>query len=369
MPSIDAAAQTVFADLNQRCADAEFDRDFPENGKFIRRTIKAREYWYYQGYDAATGTKSNRYVGTVADSETTRRVEAHDRQRVDYRTRIDAVRMLRSAGFPTADALTGRVVERLAQAGFFRLRGVLVGTVAFQTYPGLVGERPMRALRTGDIDLAQDYGISVAIGESMPPVHEELQAVDASFRPVPNLSRPDYTSAFANADGFRVEFLVSNRGSDDLTGALVPMPALGGVSAQPLRYLDFLIRDPVRSTLLHAGGISVTVPAPERYAVHKLIVANERTEREKQAKDLTQAELPDRSPGPEPTRCPGSLLGRGVEPRSLLAPSPGNRCRTPRRDRAHRHHASRLRAWRNTGLRADAGRVSRIFLRSGHRSA
>ena len=233
MPSIDAAAQTVFADLNQRCADAEFDRDFPENGKFIRRTIKAREYWYYQGYDAATGTKSNRYVGTVADSETTRRVEAHDRQRVDYRTRIDAVRMLRSAGFPTADALTGRVVERLAQAGFFRLRGVLVGTVAFQTYPGLVGERPMRALRTGDIDLAQDYGISVAIGESMPPVHEELQAVDASFRPVPNLSRPDYTSAFANADGFRVEFLVSNRGSDDLTGALVPMPALGGVSAQP----------------------------------------------------------------------------------------------------------------------------------------
>lgn len=289
MPSIDAAAQTVFADLNQRCADAEFDRDFPENGKFIRRTIKAREYWYYQGYDAATGTKSNRYVGTVADSETTRRVEAHDRQRVDYRTRIDAVRMLRSAGFPTADALTGRVVERLAQAGFFRLRGVLVGTVAFQTYPGLVGERPMRALRTGDIDLAQDYGISVAIGESMPPVHEELQAVDASFRPVPNLSRPDRTSAFANANGFRVEFLVSNRGSDDLTGALVPMPALDGVSAQRLRCLDFLIRDPVRSTLLHAGGISVTVPAPERYAVHKLIVANERTEREKQAKDLTQA--------------------------------------------------------------------------------
>ncbi|WP_280136350.1 hypothetical protein [Methylobacterium sp. Leaf93] len=44
MPSIDAAEQTVAADLNQRCADAEFDRDFPENSKFIRRTIKTREY-------------------------------------------------------------------------------------------------------------------------------------------------------------------------------------------------------------------------------------------------------------------------------------------------------------------------------------
>ncbi|GJE17442.1 hypothetical protein AIGOOFII_2156 [Methylobacterium marchantiae] len=256
-------------------------------------------------------------VGTAANSETTRRVEAHDRRRIDYHTRIDAVRMLRSAGFPMADPLTGRVVERLAQARFFRLRGVPVGTVAFQSYPALVGERPTRALRTGDIDLAQDDGISVAIGESMSPVQEELQAVDASFRPVPNLSRPDRTSAFVNASGFRVEFLVSHRGSDDLTGALVPMPALGGVSAQPLRYLDFLIKDPVRSTLLHGGGNSVMVPAPERFAVHKLIVANERPEREKQGKDLTQSGfLIEALAGtsPSPWRHLGSRRGTECRP-------------------------------------------------------
>ena len=54
------------------------------------------------------------------------------------------------------------------------------------------------------------------------------------------------------------------------------MPALGGASAQPLRHLDFLIRDPVRSVLLHGGGVPVTVPAPERYCVHKILLSTER---------------------------------------------------------------------------------------------
>jgi hypothetical protein len=68
------------------------------------------------------------------------------------------------------------------------------------------------------------------------------------------------------------------------------MPALGGASATPLRFLDFLIREPSRSVVLHKGGVPVTVPTPERYAVHKLIVATERREIEKRAKDIRQAE-------------------------------------------------------------------------------
>ena len=73
------------------------------------------------------------------------------------------------------------------------------------------------------------------------------------------------------------------------------MPALGGASADPLRFLDFLIRDPIRTVLLHKGGVPVTVPAPERYAVHKLIVATRRrTDGQsvlKRDKDIRQAAL------------------------------------------------------------------------------
>jgi hypothetical protein len=69
------------------------------------------------------------------------------------------------------------------------------------------------------------------------------------------------------------------------------MPALGGASAQPLRYLDFLIHEPVWSVILHRGGVPVRVPQPARYAVHKLIVSTLRPDRSraKSDKDLIQA--------------------------------------------------------------------------------
>lgn len=180
--------------------------------------------------------------------------------------------------------------------GLFRLRGVLIGTVAFQCYSGLLGVRlPMAAILTGDPDIAQDYAISREVEDSLPPIVQLLQHVDASFRPVPHISGSGASSAFQNAEGYRVEFLTSNRGSDDYVDQPAKMPALGGASADPIRFLDFLIRDPVRTILLHRSGIPVVVPDPARYAVHKLIVASRRhTDGQgpaKREKDIRQAAL------------------------------------------------------------------------------
>jgi hypothetical protein len=65
------------------------------------------------------------------------------------------------------------------------------------------------------------------------------------------------------------------------------------MGAEPLRYLDFLIYHPVASVLLHRGGIPAAVPAPERFAIHQLIVSSlRRSDRNgyaKAAKDLMQA--------------------------------------------------------------------------------
>lgn len=289
MEWLDQATQTVFADLNQRAMDAAFDSDFPENGSFSKSIIKGREYWYYSGYDALTGKKSRKYVGPASDEAITSRVEAFDRLKGALKARLEAVRMLRAAGLPTPDGMTGAIIEKLSRAGFFRLRGVLVGTIAFQTYPGLVGARPERHLQTGDVDLAQDHGISITIGEAMTPVLAQLQEIDSSFREIPHVSERAAAATFVNARGYKVEFLVPNRGSDEHSGRLTAMPALGGAAAQPLRFLDFLIRHPVRSVLLYGGGVSVLVPAPERYAIHKLIVATRRQGREKSTKDIGQA--------------------------------------------------------------------------------
>ena len=97
-----------------------------------------------------------------------------------------------------------------------------------------------------------------------------------------------------NKDRYRVEFLTPNTGSADYDNQRVPMPALGGIYAQPLRFLDLLLADPVRSVMLHRSGVSVTIPAPERYAVHKLIVASRRQDDDngilKRTKDVSQAQ-------------------------------------------------------------------------------
>jgi hypothetical protein len=57
--------------------------------------------------------------------------------------------------------------------------------------------------------------------------------------------------------------------------------------------MDFLIRDPVRSILLHSAGISVVIPDACRYAVHKLIIVGRRKKdaggQAKRDKDLRPA--------------------------------------------------------------------------------
>ena len=280
MDQIGITHQTIFADLLQKCLDAAFDEEFPENGSFTHQTHNGKNYWYYLGYAGSSGgqtkaRKYTKYVGPADDPEITKRVEAFKHSKSSYKERRSLVASLRQVGIPNPPALVGDVVEALWKAGIFRLRGVLIGTLAYQTYAGLLGVKlPSAPIMTGDVDFAQFHAVSMLLEDTMPPMLETLKAVDETFRERPHQADSRATTAFVNAKDFTVEFLTPNRGSDDNTGHPAKMPALGGAWAEPLRYLDFLIRNPVRSLLLHKGGIAVTVPAPERFAVHKLMVAD-----------------------------------------------------------------------------------------------
>lgn len=71
------------------------------------------------------------------------------------------VSSLRRAGLPGPDPFAGDVTKALAKAGLFRLRSVLIGSVAFSTYAEMLGVRlPAAAMQTGDADFAQDFAIS-----------------------------------------------------------------------------------------------------------------------------------------------------------------------------------------------------------------
>ncbi len=238
---------------------------------------RGRRYWYFDTAKEGGG-KNRRYVGPVDDEDITRRVENFKDLKSDARARRKIVSTLvREAYLPRPEALIGEIVQTLATAGFFRLRGVLVETVAFQCYPALLGVcLPNTALQTADADFAQFHSISVTVGDALPPVLDLLRKVDPTFREVPHQTDSRRSTKFTNRSGYAVEFLTPNRGPVDNGNRPAPMPALGGASAQPLRFLDFLIHQPVRAVMLHAAGIPVLVPTPERYAIYKLIVGSRR---------------------------------------------------------------------------------------------
>lgn len=295
MKEIDISYRTMFAELTQRTLDPQFAADFPLDGWFVTVTVKDRDYWYFD-LPTPQGKDKRSYVGPHSDEAITERVKAHKEIKDNIRERRRMVSTLRRAGLPGPDPFAGDVTKALADAGLFRLRAVLIGEVAFSTYAGMLGVRlPSSAMQTGDADFAQDFAISAEVQDSLPPILKILQSVDPEFRAVPHQADKAKVVAFQNAKGHRVEFLTGNRGSDEYTGKPSPMPALGGASAENMRFLDYLIYEPVRTVLLFREGVNVLVPAPERYAVHKLIVASRRLTdtlgRVKADKDLSRAAL------------------------------------------------------------------------------
>jgi hypothetical protein len=278
------AVRTAYADLLDRAQAAAFDRDFAD-GNFVSKEVKGRRYWYFE--TKVDGTFQQKYVGAETP-DLLAQIQTHKQVRDDEKDRARIVSgLLRSYSLPRPEQDVGRVVAALAAAGAFRLNAVLVGTVAFQCYPAMLGVRlPGALIQTGDVDVAQARRLSVAVKERMPPMIDVLRGVNPAFRPVPHL-KANKATAYAAPGGLRVDFLTPNDGPE--TDDPQSLPALG-TDAQPLRFLSFLIDDPVPAVLLHESGVPVLVPAPERYALHKLIVARQRAVSSgKRDKDVAQA--------------------------------------------------------------------------------
>jgi len=279
--------QTTYAELLDRCATAAFNEAFAEEGAFTAKTVKGRKYWYFQS--GVGEDRTQRYVGPETP-ELLERIAHHREIRDDFQERRALVSTLvRSFGLPRPIPAIGNVINALAKAGVFRLRGVLVGTVAFQTYPAMLGVRlPGAPVQTGDVDIAQFKNVSVAVEDHIPPVLDVLKHVDKSFRAVPHVVDGRRVTSYAAKGGLRVDFLTPNEGGE--TGQPQALPALQ-TDAQPLRFLDYLIHEPEPAVILHDAGIHVYVPAPARFAIHKLIISRRRQEgAAKRGKDIQQAE-------------------------------------------------------------------------------
>lgn len=253
---------------------------------------KGRVYWY-DSYRVGSEVKKS-YIGE--DSEDLRarmqRVEALREDRdVRRRNRSRMIRYLRAEGFLGVDAATGSLLNAMASAGVFRLGGTIVGTQAFRLYEGELGVRFAfdQTAQTLDIDIASFERLSIALGDEVSkPLEKVLE--DFAFESAPSLDRGKTWRWKQTRSEMFVEFLTpSFSEAEDLR----PLPALG-VHAQSLHYLNYLLAEPISAAATYRDGVLLQIPRPERFAVHKLIVADRRLEGPdslKAVKDRMQAEF------------------------------------------------------------------------------
>ena len=286
--------QTLYADLAQKLADPP--STLP--GSISVKTVKGRKYLYVARVEG--GKQKQTSLGPADDPAVVERAGVIKREAAFARERRNTIAMLGKAGLQGPNAAAGKVLEMLSRAGLFDNGLVLVGTVAFQVYPALLGYRLAEsALTTQDADfVAATASVSMAIERDGAMTESEagarvdllslLRKADPTFRAIPQLDRAALPSRFTSQSGFDVELLTPARRRDEQS--CVPLPALGA-GAIPFHYLEFLVENSIRAVALYGSGVRVLVPRPDRYAVHKLIVAQNRSHGAgaKRRKDLQQA--------------------------------------------------------------------------------
>lgn len=285
--------QSRYADLIQGVFASAHARTFPSGTAFRKKFIRGRNYWYARLPDGR-----EKYVGKDIPA-ISGLIEKEGRVLVmDKESRL-LVKFLRANGFPWPGKALSKTIRALSDAGFFRLRGVLVGALAYQTYFPLFGLTPVQigveipgvpsgnaTAHTLDVDFAMFPAISVAVGDSMDKSFAKAiseaypfeQRFDSLGRPIPRW--------VDQKTGLSVDLLSPLLSADDDEPMRLPSIC---ASSTKLRFLDFLIYDEIQAAILDGAGIAVNVPRPERFAVHKLIISQERRHPVKWTKDMMQA--------------------------------------------------------------------------------
>lgn len=234
----------------------------------------ARTYWY-DTYRVGSDVMK-RYIGEDSDELRARldrlselRRDADERRK--QRSRL--IRILRAERFMSVDPGTGSLLASMENAGVFRLGGTIVGTHAFRLYEGELGVTYgfEDAAMTDDLDIASFERLSLALADTVSPTLQQVLS-DFSFEPVPTLEPEKVWRWRQTRSNLLVEFLTPSFEDDE---GLKPLAALG-VYAQSLHYLNYLVAEPINAAVPYRSGVLVRIPRPERFAIHKLIVADRR---------------------------------------------------------------------------------------------
>lgn len=276
------ALQTAYRDLLDRLQR----RPEPElSGSVLLAGTGSQKYWVVRRRVGPNVVEQR--IGPDTD-ENRVRAEAIKAQNVALKAwngeTGQIVAQLRAAGLPTPTTGTGKLINALSRSGFFRDGGILAGTNAFALYALELGA-PLddMLIRTEDVDIAADRSVRIIAGENA-SLTVSLEGI--GLNPIAG-PLEDHPVRWQTDDGIVLDILAPRRRNGESTVLLKGL----GIWAQALPFLEFCLKDPIHAVALYREGIPVRIPAPERFAVHKLIVASVRTgtHRAKSEKDLMQA--------------------------------------------------------------------------------
>jgi hypothetical protein len=283
-----AAAQTNFAELFEQVQAAAFDRsvnDLP--GSFNKKVVKGREYWYWQVRDLR-GVNRQVYLGPD-DERMAKLVQTHRDGRAPHAADLAPLASACVAlGCMSITPQHFDVINRMAEYGFFRAGGVLIGTHAFIAMANMLGVHWKSGWRTNDVDVAHaGKNVSLALAENAKAdMHDAITSLEMGLLPQKSLaSGPGATYITAKKD-VRVDLLTTAGRKDD---AYLYEPL--NVRLQPLKFMEFSLEHTAQTALISGEQVVlVNIPSPMRYAMHKLVIMGEREEafRTKIAKDAGQ---------------------------------------------------------------------------------
>jgi hypothetical protein len=267
---------TLYADLTQRLALRD-----ARPGSISTKTSKGKNYLYAVQKDGQA--RVQRYLGPADDAEAKVAADLVRRAETEAKDLRSTVSALKQAKIPAPTIVQGRILEVLANAGLFERGMTLVGTVAYQTYACVVGAYlGAAAYVTNDIDLSVAELVAADNEEDIGAI---LKRADPRFEPYWHAS--DKLPRIFKTPNFQVD-LITRFGR----GRKSPVLVEGlGCAAAALTFHEYLVEETIEVAALYGPGVLVRVPTPTRYALHKLLVAQERgrTELAKRQKDLRQA--------------------------------------------------------------------------------
>jgi hypothetical protein len=288
LASLSLSAQTAYAELFSQTQAFELSSALAGLvGTFRRRRLKERDYWYF-GYRDIDQKLRMVYVGP--DNERVQSLVRRFSETRQDKPLATASRIALAAGCTAVAPKHFRIIRRLAEYGFFRAGGILIGTHAFLAMGNMLGVAWRDGAATLDVDFAHaGRNVSLALPADIRiDIHGALESLEMGLLPISQFNGKAGAQYRNPKDQeLRLDFVTSMTRD----GQPVVMPELN-LTLEPLKFMEFSLENPVQACIFsNLGSCVVNLPAPERYAVHKLIIHGERpvAERAKATKDLLQA--------------------------------------------------------------------------------